>query len=209
MLTSDFLKNHRVLSCGPCTAQTQLGPSFMKSHSDLQIRHSATMLPTIQHCHGCQDVAGSQGLPSWGEGTHSAHADQTRELRGVRAGAGGVLPVPLSGPHLATSWEGKSRNLRPARRTPGPQTHRDAEGKENSLRPQLTDSSSSARTGCALNFHFHCWLLSAIHNAKVNSNTGQFGRHENTHQSAKKEEEGKKKLSKFLGLFLDPGWPHE
>ena len=64
MLTSDFLKKHRVLSCGPCTAQTQLGPSFMKSHSDLQIRHSTTMLLSLQHCHGCQDVTGGQGVPA-------------------------------------------------------------------------------------------------------------------------------------------------
>lgn len=157
------------------------------------------MLPTLQHCHRCQDVSGGQGLPSWGEGTHPAHADQTREPRGVRARAGGVLPVPPSGPHLATSREGKSRNLRPARRAPEPQTHRDGGGKENSLRPQLADSSSSARTGCALNFHFHCWLLSAIHNAKVNSNTVQFGRHKNTHQSAKKEEEEKTlKVPRFI-----------
>lgn len=62
------------------------------------------MLPTLQHCHGCQDVTGGQGVPALlGEGTHSAHTDQTRERRGVRAGAGGVLPVPPSGPHLATS----------------------------------------------------------------------------------------------------------
>lgn len=61
------------------------------------------MLPTLWQWHGCQDVSGGQGLPSWREGTHPTHADQTREPRGVRAGAGGVLPVPLSGPHLATS----------------------------------------------------------------------------------------------------------
>ena len=47
------------------------------------------MLPTLRHCHRCQDVSGGQGLPSWGEGTHPAHADQTREPRGVRARAGG------------------------------------------------------------------------------------------------------------------------
>ena len=79
-------------------------------------------------------------------------------------------------------------------------------GRENPLRLWLAGSSSSARAACALNFHFHCWLLSAIHNAKVNSNSEQFGRHENTHQSAKKK---KKELSKFLGLFLDSGWPDE
>lgn len=99
------------------------------------------MLLTLQDRHWCQDISGGQSLLSF----HSTHTDQQREPRGVIVGAGGVLPVPPSGPLLAASREGqRSRNLRPAGWNLGPQSAglgRD----ENSLRLRLAGSPSSAR----------------------------------------------------------------
>lgn len=134
---------------------------------------------------------------------HPTHADQAREPQRVKVGWG-VLPVPPFGSPSATGREGGRQEPEAGRVGPRATEHRNAGGQENSLRLRWLVPWAQPGTACALSFHLHCRLLSAIHNEKVNSYTAQLGIHKNTHQSAKK-----KKLSKFLGLFLDLGWPIE
>lgn len=66
------------------------------------------MLLTLQDCHRCQDISVAKACPPFPLPTHT---DQQREPRVARVGAGGVLPVPPPGPHLATSGEGKTQEL--------------------------------------------------------------------------------------------------
>lgn len=159
-------------------------------HSEFQIRHSVSGLLTLQDCHQCQDISGGQGLPPF----LSPHPHWP--VKGTKTGTG----RKRRGPFCPTSWSplGHQQRRQKARtwgQQGGCQGHSAQElggGKENSLRLGLARSPSQLGTACALSFHFHCRLLSAIHNAKVNSYTAQFGRHKNIHQSAKG---GKKKTS--------------
>lgn len=122
--------------------------------------------------------------------SHPTHADQLRAPTRVRAEAGRVLLVPPSGPYLATSRKGKKQepeaSMVDARAMAA--TRRNWGERRRILRGLgWPIPLAQLGTACALSFHFHCWLLSAIHNAKVNSYTAQFGRHKNTSISQEKK----------------------
>lgn len=192
-LPPEFLRNHIVLSWGSCTRQIQLvtflyGNAFgVPNKTDHLSASDPTGLSLVVPRHQWWPRPALLPLTP---PTMTSKGNQKR----VRVGTRGVLSVHPSCPHLSTSREGEKQEL---------EAHSATECRTGEGRRILGGLSwpvppAQPGTACALSFHFHCWLLRAIHNAKVNSYAAQFGIHKNTHQSAK---EKKKTLKSFEVYF--------
>lgn len=127
---------------GPEQAGQGLLPFFMEIQLELQRRQSIASPLTQQDCHQPQTavVAKAWPLPPT---PPTLTCKRTAWL--TRGGAARVRPMPLPGPHMITSGEGRGQELEASRLVP---------------RAWATGwggrGPAEAGTSCALSFRFHC-----------------------------------------------------